>query len=164
MITNHRSAFSLVETALALGLVAFCVVALIGLMPASLDAIGNADREAEAARWVRQMATGIRIAAPDEDGNYRLTGFKPFSEITWTSDGRPLPVEEGFLNTAGTSARESDAAFAWRVEITPPDADDPSSLGRAMLRIAWPAASRWSGKEWKQAQGSEEALVLFRAK
>lgn len=48
MKKKRLSGFSLVEVTLALGICAFCLISLVGLLPAGLSASSNASRQSEA--------------------------------------------------------------------------------------------------------------------
>jgi len=164
MRTSPRRAFSLLEVTMALGLISFCLVALIGLMPIGIDSVRDASRQAEAVRLLKHLATGIQGSARDDAGQYRLLGFGVLNHVAWRADGASLAPVGGFLDASGTPVKEADADFSYRLELTAPDEEDPASCGRAWISVAWPAGAVWSGGQWTKAQGREEILVMFRAR
>lgn len=158
-------AFSLVEITLAIGIVSFCLLSLLGLMPVGMDSVRDASKQAEAVRLLKLMATGIQDATQNAAGGYEMLGFGTIKSIAWEADGTPLTPVDGFLTAVGSPvATTTDADFVYRLDITPPDAADPTAPGHAMIRIAWPPAAVWSGGQWSKAQGSEEVLVIFRSR
>lgn len=164
MRTTSRRAFSLLEVTMTLGLISFCLVALIGLMPIGIDSVRDANRQAEAVRLLKHLATGIQGAARDGAGQYRLLGFGALNHIAWSANGASLAPVDGFLDASGTVAKEADADFSYRLELTAPDEENPASCGHAWISVAWPAGAAWSGSRWMKAQGREEILVMFRAR
>ncbi len=149
---------------MALGLISFCLVALMGLMPVGIEAVRDASRQAEAVRLLKHLATGIQGAAPDDDGQYRIAGFGALGDMVWRADGSSHPPRKGFLDASGMPAAESDADYSYRLTLTAPNESDPASCGYARISIAWPAGAAWAGDHWTGAQGNEEVLVMFRAR
>ena len=57
---ERSQGFSLVEVVITLGLVTFCLVAILGTLPQSLNVVQDANREAEASRLLKCiMVLGI---------------------------------------------------------------------------------------------------------
>ncbi len=155
-------AFSLVEITLALGLISFCLVAILGLLPVSLTTVYDANRQAEASRLLKQLATGIQGAVPDANGTTRMLGLGTVTTLEWTPGGTPPPVMTGMMTSFGVpTTTTDDATYIYRIELVPPA--DAWTSGRAMVRIAWPIQATWHQGAWVGAQGSVKSLVLFRA-
>lgn len=154
--------FSLVEVALSLGVITFCMVALIGLMPVASGTLREADLRSGASDILRRIAAGIRNAAPNAQGRFQMIGLGNLGKITWGADGQSIAPTNGTLTRHGSPAPSSASSYAYRLEITPPDSADPASLGHAVIRIAWPETADWGGGKWLNAQGNEESLILFR--
>src|SRR5690606_36990460 len=66
MKRNHSmkrcNAFSLVEVALSLGLVSFCLLSVIGLLPIGLQSVRSTSDQAAAANAAERIALAIRKA------------------------------------------------------------------------------------------------------
>src|SRR3954467_7048480 len=62
------SAFSLVEVTLALGIAAFCLIAVIGLMPVSVQTNRNATSQTAATNIMAAVIAGLRAAAKPPGG------------------------------------------------------------------------------------------------
>lgn len=58
-----RSAFSLVEVTLALGICSFCLISLVGLLPAGIGAINNSSREAKATSIATALLADLQASA-----------------------------------------------------------------------------------------------------
>jgi len=162
--TSYRiSGFTLVEVTLALGLVAFCLIAILGLIPVGLDSIRDGNRQAEASRIMKQIATGLHAAHADEDENYYLVAAGTLGEINWKVGDPEIGPLTGMMTASGTpTSSVADAMFSYSITIDPPA--DYWVTGRALIRIAWPAQAVWNGSGWDKSTGNVTSLVLFSAK
>jgi type II secretory pathway pseudopilin PulG len=154
----RRSAFSLVEVVLALGLVSFCLLSVVGLLPVGLKSIKNARTESAAANALNQLADALRNATTNADGSYVAAGV--FSNITWIP-GSAAPVSTK-LNLAlnGEPTNSADSRLVAQIEILPPSAD-LTTPGRARVTIAWPAVAEWSNSAWSKSEGSVNSGMQF---
>ena len=57
-----NAAFSLVEVTIAVGIVSFCLIAVLGLLPTGLKAVKNANEQAAAANALNAIADTLRTA------------------------------------------------------------------------------------------------------
>lgn len=158
--TASPHAFSLVEVAVAVGLVTFAMVALFGLLPTGLQSIRESKGQANASLGIERLALSLRQA--EEDGAGRMVAAAPFGgEIEWEAS----PVNIGFL--LDESGRPTDnaavARLTVRVDLYPPST--PFGKTRAMIRMAWPAAAEWEADRevWTKADGSVESWVAWLA-
>ncbi|XHR31154.1 MAG: Verru_Chthon cassette protein B [Chthoniobacteraceae bacterium] len=106
-----RDAFSLVEVTIALGIVAFSVLSLIGLLPGGLRTVRDSATETAISAIVRQMRAELNQAS--------------FSDVTTT-----LPTQTWYFNEAGleldASAPTTDRFFELKFA-----AQSPSASGAA---------------------------------
>ncbi len=161
MHLRREAAFTLVEIAISLGILAFCLVSIIGLLPTGLSSVRDAECQAAAARLLGQLSNALHGSALSAT-EYRLPPVGGIPEQKWKV-GDPSFNASGVLNAFGFAETAADTAlFAWRVEITPPTDTRPDSFGRAIVRIAWPQRAVWSGTSWNNASGQTSALILFR--
>jgi len=157
---ERSQGFSLVEVVITLGLVTFCLVAILGMLPQSLNVVQDANREAEASRLLKQLATGIQAAYRDGDGRFHMLDADPNTDISWVA-GEAKFVHTGYLSVSGENRPgATDADFTWRLELVPPP--NNWSSGQAVLRIAWPSTAQWGSGQWMSASGAVRSLVLFR--
>ncbi len=152
--------FTLVEVTLALGILAFCLVAILGLMPVGLDSFRNASRQAEAATLLRQIGVSLLTPVPEENGVYRLADPGTIGDLSWAVGGSVISVS-GYMTSGGVASDNvSSADFVWSLQLMPPE--EKWKRGQALVRIAWPATATWTGTEWANAQGSMRTLIFFR--
>jgi type II secretory pathway pseudopilin PulG len=166
-----RTGFSLVEVTVALGLVTFCLMALIGLLPIGLDSVRNSTAESGAINCMEQIAGAIRNGLPDanQPQTYRAAGA--YGDLTWTLGAPAISTTLENLSASGIpSSNPRDRQFAAHVELTPPKvAQHPPKVaqqfqaGTASIDIAWPAQATWdtANSRWSNAQGNVQTWVVF---
>lgn len=159
------SGFSLVEVAIALGLVTFAMVAIMGLLPVGLQSVKNAGEHAGAAMVVSSLADRLRTASATNASNPREyssafagqtiayeTGGTTGSEVRWSG----LTLEGG-----ETTGRQPARLCAVLQILEPPS--DTANPGRAVISVAWSAQSdpQWSNGEWHKAEGDFTVSLQF---
>lgn len=155
-------AFTLTEIALAVGIISIGMIAVLGLLPAGLNAMRHGRDELAAAHCLRNLSDGIRNAER-VDGNipatYRAGGV--LSNLTWTiGNSAEATLTVTNLTSAGApAARPEDALLNARIEVAPPA--NPHSAGTATVSVAWPALSTWDGQKWSRNQGQIATHVVF---
>jgi len=155
-IIRQESAFSLVEVVLAIGLVSFCLLALVGLLPVALRSIKNAHEESAAANALSQLADALRNATTNAGGKYVAAGG--FSSITWSSS--PGGATSTNLNLAlNGQPTNVDARLVARVEILSPATSTAPFLAR--VSVAWPRTATWSNSAWTKSEGSINSGLQF---
>lgn len=131
--TTRRKAFSLVELAIAIGIAAFVMTAILGVIPLTLDLAGQANQRAQAGSMGRDLLSTYRLQ-PDYQST--LSQF-PLPDITALDLSAPL-TGEIYINPAGlTTSDAAQALFRADYRIVA-DADDPQ-LVYVSLTLAWPA-------------------------
>jgi uncharacterized protein (TIGR02598 family) len=113
---NRTRAFSLVEVAMSLGIVAFAFTALMGMLPIGLTLFRNAADTSVTTRIVQKVSGDLQQA--------------DFDTIQIAED------EILFFDEHGTSLPSSDGAIYWaRVNVFP-DAELPGSAGAGTSDLA----------------------------
>lgn len=135
-----RCAFSLVEVTLALGIAAFCLIAVFGLMPVGVQTNRNATSQT--------AATGI-IASVIADMRATTSSTSPQYAITFGS-ARTL-----YFDSAGQFTTSLSANSRYQLNITFPSAA-PTGTSYANLKLTWPAAATPAN-----ASGSVEMFAAF---
>ena len=158
-------AFSLVEVTLALGIVSFALVAVLGLLPVGLKSVKNANEQAGAANVLNAIAGTLRTASStngvnfsgrfaDQNISYTLGASSP--AIVWPN----LTLEGAQEDVSGNPPKRLSA----RLEILQTPANI-STLGRAVLSVAWSAQANptWdaSANRWTKADGSITSGIQF---
>lgn len=158
----NSSAFSLVEVTIALGIVSFSLVAILGLLPVGLKMVKNADEQRGGGVVLTSLAEAVRSARTTNNTNF-----------TWTYNGQDYPFTVGQTGTVSTTIDNlnlegmgdvaSERRFTARVEIIPPT--NLASVGRGTLSVAWSAQANptWDSttKSWTKADGALTTGIQF---
>jgi uncharacterized protein (TIGR02598 family) len=134
----ESEAFSLVEVTLALGVAAFCLVAVLGLLPTSLKTQQASIQQTTANSIISQIFSDLRadvrlppgLASHETDG-----GFQPPLHGHWL---QVLTPDTLYFTQEGKPVNSLGDAAVFRATITyraPPT--DTTSL--ASITVSWPA-------------------------
>jgi type II secretory pathway pseudopilin PulG len=155
------SAFSLVEVVLALGIVSFCLLAIVGLLPVGLKAVKNANEQAGAAQVVDGIADALRKASSTNGTNFAAT-FAGGSIAYTLGGGNSSTNQWPDLDLNGTSDPTGKRLSARLEILQQPTAIQP---GRAVISVAWPAQANptWNSanQTWSNAEGSVTTAIQF---
>jgi type II secretory pathway pseudopilin PulG len=132
------SAFSLVEVTLALGIAAFCLIAVFGLMPVGLQTNRNAKSQTRATNLMAAVMSDLR-ATP----SIKTTSLQFCIPLT-TSTTTTLYFDSEGRCSSNLAGSTSPCGVAWvppletryRVNITLPLT---GKLTYADLKVTWPA-------------------------
>lgn len=128
-------ALSLVEVTIAIGLFAFCITAIIGLLPIGLNLVSDSAREADAVNIARAINGDVRnlpegstttrrfdipVSTPGEGRIYFTLGG---DRIVQAEPNGPVPA---------------DAAFCARWQVRSRNGSTPPSV---LITVFWPANS-----------------------
>lgn len=143
-----RAGFSLVEVTLALGVAAFCLIAIFGLLPLGIQSNQNAISQTAAASVLSSVVADLR-ATPKVNPN------SPLYDITFGT------AKLLYFDGQGRSVSPTDlsASPRYRVTIT----FHPSSAGAfaptfASLKVTWPALA---DPETTTSMGFVETFAAF---
>ena len=187
--SSKDAAFSLVEVCLALGIIAYAILPLIGLLAIGLGSYHSANMRGRAAQAVGQIASCIQLATTVTDSSGKPTGlftamppFQPAAAggkfpISWNLNGSAqqfLPIyldENGELTTlnppsSGPTGWKSPQMVAVVIVTAPTSKFDP---GVAAIAVAWPAVNAPSPTpsptnstiSFVSPQGHEESTLFF---
>jgi uncharacterized protein (TIGR02598 family) len=137
--TVSASAFSLVELTLAIGIAAFCLIAVFGLMPVGVQTNRNATSQTAATNIIASVIADMRATQGTTSAQY---GIQFGTAKTLYFDG------------AGQFTTLLDANSRYRVSVTFPSS--PSGLSYADVKVTWPAAATPAN-----ASGSVEMFAAF---
>jgi uncharacterized protein (TIGR02598 family) len=144
---NHRSrassAFSLVEVVLALGVAAFCLIAVLGMLPVGLKTQQASVNQTKANAIISQIIDDLRadVRLPPGQAS-KAEGEWVYLHARWAAVAKPDTLyftndgyQTGILNQ---SPAPSEAVFAATVKyLSPPTV----TTSMAKITVAWPAAS-----------------------
>ncbi len=137
-----NASFSLVEVTLALGIAAFCLIAVFALMPIGVQTNRNATSQTAATNIISAVAADLR-ATP---------------KTSTTSSQFAIQFGQSkdlyFNGTGGFVPDTPDANSRYHLNITFPSS--PTGLPYADLKVTWPAAATAAN-----ASGSLEMFAAF---
>jgi uncharacterized protein (TIGR02598 family) len=116
------AAFSLVELTLALGIAAFCLIAVLGLVPVAALTNRNATSQTAATNIIASVIADMRATTSPTSPQYNIT-FGTARTLYFDGAGQ-------FTTSLGANSR-------YRVRITFPSS--PSGLSYAGVKATWPA-------------------------
>lgn len=150
--------FSLIEVAMALGIISFCLIPLLGMVPVGLASIKASREHAGAANCLELIAGSLRQATATA-GGYQANGA--FSNICWSSTGSAV-VQMSNISIAGLPGTNAgDQRLAAYVEIIPPSTVGAATAAR--ISVAWPQRANYdaAAARWSSAQGSISTWLVF---
>jgi uncharacterized protein (TIGR02598 family) len=130
--------FSLVEVTLALGIAAFCLIAVFGLVPVGVQTNRNATSQTAATNILSSVVSDLRASPPGQTKSsiYQITRGKS-NKWTVCFDGQAKPTGTP-MATDRVCPANSNSRYRLYVQI------DATSGGvvypaHAYLRVTWPA-------------------------
>jgi uncharacterized protein (TIGR02598 family) len=123
----------------ALGVAAFCLIAVLGLMPVGIQTNRNATSQSAAANIIASVIADMRATTSSISPQYGIT-FGTAKTLYFDAAGQ-------FTTSLGANSR-------YLVSITFPSS--PSGLSYADVNITWPAAAAPAN-----ASGSVEMFAAF---
>jgi uncharacterized protein (TIGR02598 family) len=135
------SGFSLVEVTLALGIAAFCLIAVFGLMPVGVQANRNATSQTAATNIVAAVIADLRATPRNSPTS---------SQFSIAFGTNPPPM---YFDGTGQFATTLGANSRYQLNIT---WTGSAGLRYADLKVTWPAAAIPAN-----ASGSVETFAAF---
>jgi len=140
-------AFSLVEVAVALGIAAFCLIVVFGLMPVSVQTNRSATSQTAATNIIAAVVADLR-ATP------KTNNISSQFRITFGTNPAPMYFD-GAGQFAGSMAPASPTPFQPRYQLNVTWGGS-AGLRYADLKVTWPAAAAPTN-----AAGSVETFAAF---
>jgi uncharacterized protein (TIGR02598 family) len=137
------AAFSLVEVTLALGIAAFCLIAVFGLIPVAVQTNRNATSQTAATNIMAAVVADLRATPTTTNTSSQFA-------ISFGTTG----TQTRYLDGSGTASTSLTADSRYRLDITWNSA--PTGLRYAYLKVTWPAAATAAN-----ASGSTEMFAAF---
>lgn len=152
------SGFSLVEVALALGILSLCMIPLMGLLPVGLNATKSSREQAGAVVALELIAGSLRQASAI---NQDFSANGAYSNIIWQK-GSGTEVTMANLSVAGIPTTDAiDQRLAAYVQVRPPAPG--STATTAQISVAWPKSAVYDAAtaKWQNAQGAVSSWLIF---
>jgi uncharacterized protein (TIGR02598 family) len=152
---SAAAAFSLVEVTLALGIAAFCLIAVLGLMPVGVQTNRNATSQTAATNIMAAVVADLRATLKPNPtstefgisfGTNRCASVCPQPPLYFNSAGQ-------FTTSLGTDSRYQ-LNVTWNTSN--PTGNCSPAMPCADLKVTWPAAATVAN-----AAGSTEMFVGF---
>lgn len=137
---SGRAGFSLVEICLAVGIVAFALLPLVGLLSVGLDSYHKSNMRGRAAQAVNQIATCIRTATTPTTGKTYAAppfGSAGIAPISWNPGDSNLTFTVYFTDSGEVTTSSTTASMVAMVVLTAPTSQ--FAAGKAQIVVAWPA-------------------------
>ena len=149
------AAFSLVEITLALGVAAFCLLAVFGLMPVGVQTNRNATSQTAATNIIAGVVADIRAAATATPS---ATPSPVYNISVPARGGSNTSAQTLYFDSAGQFTTSLGANSRYQLNVTFPVNPDSGTFKPtyADLRITWPAAATAAN-----ASGSVEMFAAF---
>jgi Tfp pilus assembly protein PilV len=133
-------AFSLVEVTLALGVAAFCLLAVFGLMPIGVQTNRNATSQTAAANIMAAVVADLRatpLTTPPGGATASVQYQIPIPQNPVTVSTTTDPI---FFAQDGTFSTTMQPSSRYRLTLTfPPNGPATHSPTYADVRVTWPA-------------------------
>jgi uncharacterized protein (TIGR02598 family) len=140
---SKAAAFSLVEVTLALGVAAFCLIAVFGLMPIGVQTNRNATSQTAATNIMAAVVADLR-------GTPKSYTISPQFGITIGTNPPPL-----YFDSTGQFSTSLGANSRYQLNVTW-NASPPTGMQYADLKVIWPAAATLAN-----ASGAVEMFAAF---
>jgi uncharacterized protein (TIGR02598 family) len=138
---STAASFSLVELTLALGVAAFCLIAVFGLVPVGVQTNRNATSQTAATNILSSVVSDIRASPPGQSNSkkYSISRSKR-SGTTVCFDGQAAPTGAPIYNQNEQACTTSNSRYRLFVKIANnPTSTLPGSPNYVYLKVIWPA-------------------------
>jgi len=125
-----NSAFSLIEVVIALGIFAFCIVGIVGLLPIAANSAKSVSQESNAKNIAESIAGMWQVASRNStiaNSNFPVTNF----------DIRPTALTNYYFNEFGQATNSNSASL--RVEYVASQLSAPNTDSYSVnMTFCWP--------------------------
>ncbi|MFZ0915524.1 MAG: Verru_Chthon cassette protein B [Candidatus Udaeobacter sp.] len=121
---SRAAAFSLIEVVLALGVAAFCLIAVLGLLPVGVQTTRNASSQTAVSNIIATVMSDLRTTP-------KAATASPEFAITFNAE------KTLFFDSSGKASPSLSADSRYRLNVTWNTA--PTGLHYAVLKATWPA-------------------------
>jgi Tfp pilus assembly protein PilV len=133
--TEESAGFSLVEVVMAVGIVAFCLLAILGLAGVGMK-VSRDSAEAMKATMLGSQLLQLRRKFPTNTDN--AAGTLPFGSIRVADPASGTGFSTNYVTADGQQCAATNAAYRVLYRIQPNPAGRSSTVA---LRVEWPVQS-----------------------
>lgn len=179
--TNHTfAAFSLVEVTLAMGIVAFALLAILGLLPVGLKSAQDSNEQARATDILNLAATAVQgqyylgTTGTPSASNYSFANYLSDQDpvVVAADTSAPWPKHTKYFVGQGNYSinfnlledlsirRATDTTpprYKLYMAVTPPP--DNTTPAKVYLSVAWPGVATYGATGWTKQQGYVETTI-----
>lgn len=154
MKTKHthkiiNDGFTMVEVAIALGMVGVCIATMQGLIPAGIRVARDSTEQTACTTMMSAVATDLRYSASGSSNSPRFG-------IAFPASGSSSSTNIYLMEDGTQTLNAKDARFGVSIGLSNSPSTTVSSLTSAKIKVFWPSTATL-GKE----QGSVETLTAF---
>jgi uncharacterized protein (TIGR02598 family) len=135
--TMKQSAFSLVEVTLALGIAAFCLIAIVGLLPIGMTSNQTATEQTASVGILSGIAADLRATPRTSPPGGAATSVQYALAIPASPNG--ASTQTLFFAEDGTFSAAMGATSRYRVVVSFAPNTAARSATMATLKATWPA-------------------------
>ena len=134
-----RSAFSLVEVTLALGIAAFCLIAVFGLLPVGVQTNRNAISQTAATSIISSVLADVRTGAR---ATASATPSPLYQIIIPARDSSNTTPQTRYFDGAGQFTMSPTANSRYQLNVIFPANPGPTPTATyGYLKVTWPAVA-----------------------
>lgn len=136
---SQPHAFSLVEVTMALGIGAFCLVAIFGLLPIGLNTSQASIQQTAANGILSAVISDLRATPPTQPPGQAVATQEFAIPIPANPVSSPPAAYTAFFNGDGQVATMASARYRLTAQFLP-NGSAPSAATFVILKVSWPAA------------------------
>ena len=141
LIVSRKAAFTLVEVALSLGIAGFCLVAIIGLVPVSVNSEQIASEQIAASSILTHVLADMRATPVTSPPGVAATTAEYAVPIPANTATAPASFVRYFGNTLqqfSVSPQAAVSRFRLTVTFPPPSTQGSRAATLATMLVTWP--------------------------
>jgi len=151
-------AFSLIEVVISMGILSFCMVLLLGLLPVGIKTNELTSEETKALNLMTAIVSDLKYTPVGESQSsiFKLPA-PPFAPDVTRAETNSVYFNEGWKPHIGTSP-QPDSRFHvswWYHRLPSPETGEPVE---GIIRISWPARPNDKNSRW---DASTEVFVSY---
>lgn len=147
------SAFSLIEVTISIGIVAFALIAVVGLLPVGLSSQKQANEQATGVQALARISEALQGVYLKAGSN---TFLPPVSDLDASSGPKTYYLQgNGTLTASPAGARQ--VIYIKNFALT----GARTNLLPVYVSVAWPSVAEYSGTNWTKQQGSVSTFLYI---
>ena len=155
---NHPPAFSLVEVVLAMGILSFCMVLLMGLLPVGIKTNEISAEESKALNLMTAIVCDLKYTPWNQEKSsvFGVTGL-PYASATSLGKTNLIYLTEGW-KVQETEKPQPNSRYQiswWYTHL--PEGNEKGPV-EGVVRVSWPARPKEMDVKW---DASSETYVTF---